>query len=76
MSSLKIEVNVNESYIRVSPRNARGLRRDRCSGDIFRNLLHPRTRVVATLDASPDWEIPARVITTIPAADRQRADGS
>ena len=30
-------------------------------------------RVVAMLDAYPDWEIPASVITTIPAADRQRA---
>ncbi|MDE2977605.1 MAG: efflux RND transporter periplasmic adaptor subunit [Acidobacteriota bacterium] len=52
MSSLEIEVDVNESYI------------DRVS---------PGQRVVATLNAYPDWEIPARVITTIPAADRQRA---
>jgi hypothetical protein len=29
--------------------------------------------VQAVLDAYPDWSIPARVITTIPAADRQRA---
>ena len=29
--------------------------------------------MVATLNAYPDWKIPARVITTIPAADRQRA---
>jgi RND family efflux transporter MFP subunit len=29
--------------------------------------------VVATLDAYPDWKIPARVITTVPAADRQKA---
>ncbi len=29
--------------------------------------------MTATLDAYPDWQIPARVITTIPAADRQKA---
>ena len=37
------------------------------------NRVSPDQRVVATLDAYPDWRIPARVITTIPAADRQRA---
>ena len=52
MSSLEIEVDVNESYI---------------------NRVSPAQRVVATLDAYPGWEIPASVITTIPAADRQRA---
>ncbi len=52
MSSLEIEVDVNESYI------------DRVSSG---------QRVVATLNAYPDWQVPARVITTIPAADRQRA---
>ena len=52
MSSLEIEVDVNESYI---------------------NRVSSRQRVVASLDAYPDWEIPASVITTIPAADRQRA---
>ena len=52
MSSLEIEVDVNEAYIqRVT------------SGQ----------RVVATLDAYPDWKIPAYVITTVPAADRQKA---
>jgi len=30
-------------------------------------------RVEAQLDAYPDWRIPAHVITTIPAADRQKA---
>jgi uncharacterized membrane protein YfcA len=30
-------------------------------------------RIVATLDAYPDWDIPGAVITTVPAADRQRA---
>ena len=52
MSSLEIEVDVNESYI---------------------NRVSPAQRVLATLDAYPDWQIPASVITTIPAADRQRA---
>jgi RND family efflux transporter MFP subunit len=52
MSSLEIEVDVNESYI------AR---------------VHPRQRVEATLDAYPDWKIPAYVFTTIPSADREKA---
>ncbi|MEO8502720.1 MAG: efflux RND transporter periplasmic adaptor subunit [Acidobacteriota bacterium] len=30
-------------------------------------------KVTATLDAYPDWQIPAHVITVIPAADRQKA---
>jgi RND family efflux transporter MFP subunit len=52
MTSLEIEVDVNESYIsRVSP----GQDAD------------------AVLDAYPDWHIPARVITLVPAADRQKA---
>lgn len=29
--------------------------------------------VVATLDAYPDWQVPAHVITVIPTADRQKA---
>ena len=29
--------------------------------------------VTAVLDAYPDFQIPARVITTVPAADRQKA---
>ena len=52
MSSLEIEVDVNESYI---------------------NRVAANQRVVANLDAYPDWDIPASVITTVPAADRQRA---
>jgi len=52
MSSLEIEVDVNEAYIqRVQPGQA----------------------VTATLDAYRDWPIPGHVITTIPAADRQKA---
>lgn len=52
MTSLEIEVDVNESYI---------------------NRVTPGQAVAATLDAYPDWRIPASVITTIPAADRQKA---
>jgi RND family efflux transporter MFP subunit len=52
MSSLEIEVDVNEAYI---------------------NRVRAGQRVEATLDAYPDWRIAARVITTVPAADRQRA---
>ena len=37
------------------------------------NRVRDDQRVVATLDAYPDWDIPAAVITTVPAADRQRA---
>ncbi|HSM88165.1 MAG TPA: efflux RND transporter periplasmic adaptor subunit [Candidatus Limnocylindrales bacterium] len=52
MSSLEIEVDVNESYIaRVTPGQP----------------------VIATLDAYPDWQIPAKVRTVIPTADRQKA---
>jgi HlyD family secretion protein len=52
MSSLEIEVDVNESYI---------------------NRVKDDQRVEATLDAYPDWRIPAHVIATIPSADRQKA---
>jgi RND family efflux transporter MFP subunit len=33
----------------------------------------PGQKVTAILDAYPDWQIPGHVITTIPAADRQKA---
>lgn len=52
MSSLEVEVDVNESYI---------------------NRVREGQRAVAVLDAYPEWEIPSRVITTVPAADRQKA---
>jgi RND family efflux transporter MFP subunit len=52
MTSLEVEVDVNEAYI------AR---------------VQPNQPVEATLDAYPDWRIPARVIITIPTADRQKA---
>lgn len=35
--------------------------------------VQPGQKVQATLDAYPEWRIPAHVITTIPAADRQKA---
>ena len=37
------------------------------------NRVRTGQEVVATLDAYPDWKIPARVITTVPTADRQKA---
>jgi RND family efflux transporter MFP subunit len=37
------------------------------------NRVKPSQKVTAVLDAYPDWEIPARVITTVPTADRQKA---
>jgi RND family efflux transporter MFP subunit len=52
MSSLEIEVDVNESYI------AR---------------VQGAQPVTAVLDAYPDWQIPGRVRTVIPTADRQKA---
>ncbi len=52
MSSLEIEVDVNESYI---------------------NRVRAKQDVTAVLDAYPDWQIPAQVITMVPTADRQKA---
>lgn len=52
MSSLEIEIDVNETYI---------------------NRVEAGQKVVATLDAYPDWSIPCHVIAIIPTADRQRA---
>ena len=52
MTSLEIEVDVNESYI------AR---------------VRDGQPVTAVLDAYPDWQIPAKVRTVIPTADRQKA---
>jgi len=37
------------------------------------NRVKPEQAVTAVLDAYPEWQIPARVITTVPAADRQKA---
>jgi RND family efflux transporter MFP subunit len=37
------------------------------------NRVAPGQDVVAVLDAYPDWQIPSRVITLVPAADRQKA---
>jgi RND family efflux transporter MFP subunit len=52
MTSLEIEVDVNESYI---------------------SRVGPGQDADAVLDAYPDWHIPARVITLVPTADRQKA---
>jgi HlyD family secretion protein len=35
--------------------------------------VEPGQRVQATLDAYPDWQMPAKVIAIIPTADRQKA---
>jgi RND family efflux transporter MFP subunit len=37
------------------------------------NRVTPSQQVTAVLDAYPEWQIPARVITTVPTADRQKA---
>jgi len=37
------------------------------------NRVHAGMPVEAVLDAYPDWQIPAHVITTVPSADRQKA---
>ncbi len=52
MSSLEIEIDVNEAYI---------------------NRVKTGQKIVAMLDAYPDWSIPCHVIAIIPTADRQRA---
>jgi RND family efflux transporter MFP subunit len=37
------------------------------------NRVAPNQGVTAVLDAYPDWQIPAHVITIVPTADRQKA---
>ena len=37
------------------------------------NRVRPGQEVSAVLDAYPEWQIPGRVITTVPTADRQKA---
>jgi multidrug efflux pump subunit AcrA (membrane-fusion protein) len=37
------------------------------------NRVQPDQKVSAILNAYPEWQIPARVITTVPTADRQKA---
>jgi RND family efflux transporter MFP subunit len=37
------------------------------------NRVRSKQPVTAVLDAYPDWQIPAKVITTVPTADRQKA---
>lgn len=41
--------------------------------EAFIQRVHPGQRVEATLNAYPDWRIPAEVIAIIPTADRSRA---
>src|SRR6266545_6181851 len=41
--------------------------------EAYINRVTPRQEVSAVLDAYPDWEIPAHVITMVPTADRQKA---
>ena len=41
--------------------------------EAFIQRVRPNQPVQATLQAYPDWKIPAHVITTVPAADRQKA---
>jgi RND family efflux transporter MFP subunit len=41
--------------------------------EAYISRVRPDQPVEAVLDAYPDWRIPARVITTIPAADREKA---
>jgi RND family efflux transporter MFP subunit len=41
--------------------------------EAYINRVTPRQEVLATLDAYPDWQIPAHVITMVPTADRQKA---
>src|SRR6185295_18694218 len=41
--------------------------------EAYINRVKPGQKAEATLDAYPDWKIPATVITTIPAADREKA---
>jgi RND family efflux transporter MFP subunit len=41
--------------------------------EAYINRVRAAQDVTAILDAYPDWQIPARVITTVPTADRQKA---
>src|SRR5690606_13639949 len=42
-------------------------------GESYINRVQPEMPVVATLNAYPDWKIPAEVIAIIPTADRGKA---
>lgn len=41
--------------------------------EAYISRVHPEQAVQATLDAYPDWTIPARVIAIVPTADRAKA---
>jgi len=42
-------------------------------GESYIQRVRPDQPIEATLDAYPDWTIPGRVITIVPAADREKA---
>ncbi len=42
-------------------------------GESYIQRVRPDQPIEATLDAYPDWRIPGRVITIVPAADREKA---
>ncbi len=42
-------------------------------GESYINRVEAGQKIIATLDAYPDWPIPCHVIAIIPTADRQRA---
>lgn len=42
-------------------------------GESYINRVHAKQKVIATLDAYPDWHIDSEVIAVIPTADRQKA---
>jgi RND family efflux transporter MFP subunit len=54
-----VDMNSNEIEVDVS--------------ESYISRVHPGQPVTAILDAYPDWEIPSRVRTIIPSADRQKA---
>ena len=41
--------------------------------EAYINRVHDDQRVEAVLDAYPDWRVPARVVSIVPTADRQKA---
>jgi RND family efflux transporter MFP subunit len=41
--------------------------------EAYINRVKPGQDVIAMLDAYPDWQIPAEVVTPVPTADRQKA---
>src|SRR5207245_4552953 len=54
-----VDMNSNESEVDVN--------------EAYIARVRPGQKVMATLDAYPDWQIPSHVRTIIPTADRQKA---